>query len=134
MFGTEWREKIFEDEPAAISDDQFKIAERIALCFGSLFPPVLMALLCFEPRIRSDPARGIENNGEVARQIRRLVERAAPENYLQKLKTDKKSWYTEGVVNTEWFPDVKQWITLFRTVILDRLPNPVRTPTRPKVS
>jgi hypothetical protein len=133
VFGVEWRAKIFQDKPTAISDGQVKVAERVALSFGSLFPPVLIALLCFEPRLRSDPARGIESNGEVAGHVRRVVERAVPPDYLQNLKTIEKSWYTKGMVNTEWFPDVEQWITLFRTIILDRPPQPVPILTQPEV-
>lgn len=134
QFGVQWREKIFQDAPTAITDGQVKLAERIAICFGSLCPPVLMALLCLEPRLQFDPATGIRTTGDIARRLRKTIEQAAPSQYLMNLKTKQESWYFKGVVDTKDFPDVRQWITLFRTVVLNRNPGQtVARPPQPKV-
>lgn len=120
QLGFNWRLIMCESAPTVITDGQYRDATRLALCFGSMFPPVFIALLCLQPRPLYDPATGICGNGDVVARVRKMIQDATPAQYLTGVKTNGPTWCFKGVVDTKGLLDVWQWITLFRTVVRDR--------------
>ena len=116
QFGCQYRKERFGGVAAPITDDQVHIAERVALCFGSLFPPVFTAMLCLEPRSEFHGSKGILFDDDLVKRVHRTIERAVPSNFIQDMNSWP-LWFWDGVVDTSGNPDVRQWITLFSTVM-----------------
>lgn len=126
QFGCRYRGKMFETEPKEITGRDVMLAERIALCFGILFPPTFMAPLCSVPRPRCVNGERYfcrDCNSDQIKLVHAVIELAPPSSYLQGMSKKDWLWLIEGTVDTDGRPDVEQWIRLFRAVIRYEAPS-----------
>jgi hypothetical protein len=117
QFGRGYRGTTSEGSGALIKAQRAEIAESIALCFDSLFPPVFTALLCLEPRCANDNHVEFHFGDEnLILNVRNIIETRATPNFKPDSR-DWSPWFRHGIVFTQIFPNVQQWIALFRTIM-----------------
>jgi hypothetical protein len=117
QFGRGYRGTTSEGSGALIKAQRAEIAESIALCFDSLFPPVFTALLCLEPRCANDNHVEFHFGDEnLILNVRNIIETRATPNFKPDSR-DWSPWFRHGIVYTQIFPNVQQWIALFRTIM-----------------
>lgn len=113
VWGHELRRDMFDQPPAATTQQEVDTIRNIALLFGDFFLPVAAALICLRPRHFL-----VVNSGNQVDKILRLLPRLQvaelPYRFREILQ---ERWLEPGMVETDDFPDVELWIRLFDLIV-----------------
>jgi hypothetical protein len=117
------REEMFKDSPSPAKWDELQAIGAIASLFGKLAPPVAVALATLRPRPKLT-WEGIEDWQPCPEKIKDEMKKDAVHLQIHTLPDDlfDQCWLQPGMVDTEDFEDVEQWIRLMLVLSQTELP------------